>query len=421
MRKILVIDDNNDLRMLMKSLLSRNGYEVFVASCGLQGLSLLKQNEIDLVLCDFRLNDMDGRSVLIAIKEINPATPVIIITGYSDIRIAIEVMRLGATDYIIKPLITNEILMTVNEILKDGNRAGAIKIKERVNAPYLFNDTHAFREILKQVDLVAPTGMSVIIYGESGSGKEALAQEIHKRSTRKDKPFIAIDCGCLSKELGGSALFGHEKGAFTGAIGQVIGSLEIAKGGTVFLDEISNLDYDVQLSLLRVLQERKIRRVGGVMDIPVDIRIVVASNKKLWDAAGTNKFRKDLYHRFNEFIINVPPLRERKEDILFYADYFLEQANGILHKDVNGFDDEVKTIFMNYPWYGNLRELNNVVKRATLLTNNKSISMAAIPFEIINFKHYQSVTPVVVKQQPHSHVRHPLRRDSYHAAMENRR
>jgi two-component system response regulator HydG len=236
---------------------------------------------------------------------------------------------------------------------------------------------------------VAPTNYSIIIYGESGSGKEVIAQEIHKRSKRSSKPFIAIDCGTLSRELAGSELFGHEKGSFTGAIGQKMGSFELANGGTIFLDEISNLPYDVQVQLLRVTQERKMRRVGGTKDIDLDVRIIVASNRKLWDAAKSGHFREDLYHRFNEFAINVPPLRERANDIMVFANHFLTQTNKELGKNVKRFSPEVEEVFRKYVWHGNLRELKNVVKRATLLADSSVIDIKSIPFELVNYRKLQ--------------------------------
>jgi len=213
-----------------------------------------------------------------------------------------------------------------------------------------------------------------------------IAQEIHKKSNRSSKPFVAIDCGALSKELAGSELFGHEKGAFTGAMSQKTGSFELANVGTVFLDEIANLSYDIQISLLRVIQERKVRRVGGVKDIDLDVRIIVASNEKLWEASKKGKFREDLFHRFNEFSVNIPPLRERKEDIMIFAKHFLNVTNSELNKTIKGFSSEVEEIFLNYMWYGNLRELKNVTKRAALLTDGDYIEDRALPFEISNFQ-----------------------------------
>src|SRR5579875_3560850 len=343
MQKILIIDDDRDMCLLLKRFLTRHNFEVLEAYNGKKALELLEEVEPDLVMCDFRLEDMEGNVLLGKIKEKYPYLPVIIITGHSDIKIAVEVMKMGAYDYITKPLFPDEILVTIKKALEVTAKTENIPTAaapapaktqpqatdmpvEKESKPvliqsgeYIFGDTPVFKHILKQIDLVGPTNYTVIIYGESGSGKEAIAQEIHKRSKRKNKPFIAIDCGALSKELAGSELFGHEKGSFTGALNQKIGSFELANTGTVFLDEVANLSYDIQVSLLRVVQERKMRRIGGTKDIELDVRIIVASNEKLWDSARNGKFREDLYHRFNEFSIEVPPLRERKEDIMIFA------------------------------------------------------------------------------------------------------
>ncbi|RYY92530.1 MAG: sigma-54-dependent Fis family transcriptional regulator, partial [Chitinophagaceae bacterium] len=344
----------------------------------------------------------------------------------SDIKIAVEVMKMGAYDYITKPLFPDEILVTIKKALEAASTqdTGAVHqprpvpaaaapsapasssptVNRPASAPaagggaqsplvhsgeYIFGDTPVFRQLLQQIDLVGPTNYSVIIYGESGSGKEAIAQEIHKRSKRKSKPFIAIDCGALSKELAGSELFGHEKGSFTGALNMKVGSLELANGGTIFLDEVANLGYDIQVSLLRVVQERKIRRVGGLKDIELDVRIIVASNEKLWDAARKGKFREDLYHRFNEFSIDVPPLRHRPDDIMLFATHFLSITNAELGKQIHGFSAEVENIFRNYVWYGNLRELKNVIKRATLLSDGELIEASSLPFEISHYDKLQ--------------------------------
>lgn len=413
MEKILIIDDDKDLCFVLKRFLSKHGFEVIEATSGKAALEILENVEPDLILCDFRLEDMSGSSILKKIKEKNPSVPVIIITGYSNIKTAVEVMKLGAMDYVTKPLLPDEILLTIRKALSKSadEKAGASgtpmsesseedsmgsKEDKAANAKryadpgtHIFGDSADFKNILNQIDLVAPTNYSIIIYGESGSGKEVIAQEIHKRSKRSLKPFIAIDCGTLSRELAGSELFGHEKGSFTGAIGQKNGSFELANGGTIFLDEISNLPYDVQVTLLRVVQERKMRRVGGIKDIDLDVRIIVASNKKLWDAARTGHFREDLYHRFNEFQINVPPLRERVNDIMVFANHFLTQTNRELGKNVKRFSPEVEDVFRKYVWHGNLRELKNVVKRATLMADSSVIDIKSIPFELVNYRKLQ--------------------------------
>ena len=407
MEKILIVDDDKDLCFVLKRFLSKHGFEVLEATSGKAALEILDSVEPDLILCDFRLEDMSGSSILRKIKEKNPSVPVIIITGYSNIKTAVEVMKLGAMDYVTKPLLPDEILLTIRKALnksteekpaetndqdlsvKEQEKLALLNAKKYQETNYIFGDSADFKNILNQIDLVAPTNYSIIIYGESGSGKEVIAQEIHKRSRRSQKPFIAIDCGTLSRELAGSELFGHEKGSFTGAIGTKMGSFELANGGTIFLDEISNLPYDVQVSLLRVTQERKMRRVGGTKDIDLDVRIIVASNKKLWDSARTGHFREDLYHRFNEFQISVPPLRERVNDIMVFANHFLQQTNRELGKNVKRFSPEVEDVFRKYVWHGNLRELKNVVKRATLLADSSVIDIKSIPFELVNYRKLQ--------------------------------
>jgi two-component system response regulator HydG len=412
MQTILIIDDDRDMCLLLKRFLTRHNYEVLESYNGKKALELLETTEPSLVMCDFRLEDMEGNVLLGKIKEKYPHLPVIIITGYSDIKIAVEVMKMGAYDYITKPLFPDEILVTIKQALETASKEtdgvspqrntiseskssdGPATSKEKgpvitVSGDYIFGDTPVFRQILQQIDLVAPTNYTVIIHGESGSGKEAIAQEIHKRSKRKNKPFVAIDCGALSKELAGSELFGHEKGSFTGALNQKIGSFELANTGTIFLDEVANLSYDIQISLLRVVQERKMRRVGGVKDIDLDVRIIIASNERLWDAVRRGKFREDLYHRFNEFSIDVPPLRQRPDDVMLFANHFLHQTNMELGKNIRRFSPEVENIFRTYVWYGNLRELRNVIKRATLLSDGEEIEATSLPFEISHFSKLQ--------------------------------
>lgn len=412
MQTILIIDDDRDMCILLKRFLTRHGYEVLEAYNGKKALEILENTEPSLVMCDFRLEDMEGNVLLGKIKERYPHLPVIIITGYSDIKVAVEVMKMGAYDYITKPLFPDEILVTIKKALEDAEKAdsspaiqtsasstpeqktvAAAPIERQqgvtVSGDYIFGDSPVFKQILQQIDLVAPTNYTIIIHGESGSGKEAIAQEIHKRSKRKTRPFVAIDCGALSKELAGSELFGHEKGSFTGALNQKVGSFELANTGTIFLDEVANLSYDIQISLLRVIQERKMRRVGGVKDIDLDVRIIIASNERLWDAVRKGKFREDLYHRFNEFSIDVPPLRQRPDDIMLFANHFLHQTNIELGKNIKRFSNEVENIFRSYVWYGNLRELKNVIKRATLLSDSEEIEASSLPFEISHFSKLQ--------------------------------
>ncbi|MEO7209366.1 MAG: sigma-54 dependent transcriptional regulator [Chitinophagaceae bacterium] len=392
-RKILIIDDDPDLCTLLSKYLGKNGYNVDIAFSGSKGIEKIKEARVDLVICDYRLGDREGKDVLIQIKKIDPSIKVLIITGYSDIKTAVDVIKLGAFDYITKPLIPDEVLSVIKSALQSAPEAKVQKQPSEkepgVEIPtgdneFLVGKSGETRELYKQIQIVAPTDYSIILYGESGTGKEVMAKTIHALSKRKDMPFIAMDCGTLSRELAGSELFGHVKGAFTGALADKEGHFEIANGGTLFLDEVANLSYDVQASLLRVIQEKIFKRVGGNKEMSTDVRIIVASNENLQDAYKKGKFREDLYHRFNEFSINLPPLRNRKTDIPLFAKFFLEKTNQELGKNVEGFDEDVMHAFENYSWPGNLREFRNVVRRAVLLTETTTISSKSLPWEITN-------------------------------------
>lgn len=393
-KRLLIIDDDIDMCTLLSRFLSRHGYEVETAHSAAKGLQKFKESNYDIVLCDFRLGDKDGKDVLVEIKAQSPQTIVLIITGYSDIKTAVDVIKLGAYDYITKPLIPDEVLNVLKASLdqpederqkvtlatgKKGPKKQAV-----LNNEYLVGEAGTTKELYKQIEIVAPTNYSIILYGESGTGKEVIAKTIHSLSDRKDKPFIAMDCGTLSRELAGSELFGHVKGAFTGALSDKEGHFEMANGGTLFLDEVANLSIDIQASLLRVIQERKFKRVGGNKEMPVDVRIIVASNENLQDAYRKGKFREDLYHRFNEFSINLPALRNRKKDIPLFADFFLQKAKTELNRDIDGFENEVMEMFINYSWPGNLREFRNVVRRSVLLTQSGLVSSSTLPWEITN-------------------------------------
>lgn len=398
MAKILVIDDNIDICQLLDRFLTKKGYDVQTTISGKNGLDMVKNSHYDLIFCDFKLRDMDGRDVLEKVKQISPGTQVAIITGYADVKIAVEVIQKGAFDYVTKPLIPDEIISLIERALaatKENqsysvtfNRATELQNSKKLGKSnstegYLRGIGKESKKLYKEIQLVAPTNLSVVIYGESGAGKENIAKIIHEQSERAGKPFIAIDCGALTKELAGSELWGHEKGAFTGAHAEKPGQFEMADGGTIFLDEISNLSYEIQVGLLRLVQERKLRRIGGVKDRSIDVRILVASNEDLRKFVQEGKFREDLYFRFNEFSITVPPLRDRKDDIEAFAQHFLEISNEELKKDVKGFDPEVMEVFKDYSWPGNLREMRNVIRRAILLSNGKSVSVSGLPPEVV--------------------------------------
>ena len=395
-KRILIIDDDFDMCTLLSRFLDKKGYSTEVAHNASKGLAKFNEFHFDIVLCDFRLGDKDGKEVLSKIKEAKPKTIVIIITGYSDIKTAVDVIKMGAFDYITKPLIPDEVINVIEKAMatpvpqkSEPSQKGSAqtpaqkKIYElSSNNEYLIGQDTETAKIYRQIEMVAPTNYSVILYGESGTGKEVIAKTIHEASARKGKPFIAMDCGTLSKELSGSELFGHVKGAFTGAVTDKEGHFEMANGGTLFLDEVSNLPKDVQASLLRVIQERKYKRVGGTKEMDVDVRIIVASNENLQEAYQRGKFREDLYHRFNEFSINLPPLRKRKSDIPLFAQFFLDRTNNELQKNIEGYEEDVEDMFLNYAWPGNLREFRNVVRRAVLLTPSGKINSKVLPWEI---------------------------------------
>jgi len=390
-KRILIADDDADICNLLSRFLNRHGFETETTFRGMSVIDILKKSKIDLLICDFRFGDVDGMQVLSMIHEAGLDLPVIIITGYSDIKMAVNVIKAGAIDYVTKPLIPDEILHIIqNSLDKDSAEKSLLPFPKRngkssaIDASSIIEGKSArSKELHKQIELVAPTGYSVIVYGESGSGKEAVAQSIHHKSPRRHQPFVAMDCGAISKELAGSELFGHEKGSFTGALTSKVGHFEMANGGTLFLDEIGNLPYEVQVSLLRVVQERRVKRIGGNKEIELDVRIIIASNENLVDAIRRGRFREDLFHRFNEFTISVPPLRDRGDDIQKFADYFLESANRELNKKIVRLSDEVQHIFTVYSWPGNIRELKNIIKRAALLATTDEITTQVLPPEMV--------------------------------------
>lgn len=417
-KTILIIDDDLDMCNLLSRFLTRKGFDVDVAHSGAKGIARFKEKTYDIVLCDFRLGDKDGKDILLEIKAMSPRTIVLIITGYSDIKTAVDVIKLGAYDYITKPLIPDEVVNVLNEAISNsGENAphlspatvsskGSTRKQVVLNNEYLVGEAGATQELYKQIEIVAPTNYSIILYGESGTGKEVIAKTIHSLSDRADKPFVAMDCGTLSKELAGSELFGHVKGAFTGALSDKEGHFELANGGTLFLDEVANLGIDIQASLLRVIQERKFKRVGGNKEMPVDVRIIVASNENLQDAYRKGKFREDLFHRFNEFSINLPPLRHRKKDIPLFANFFLQKAKAELNREIEDFDDEVMNMFIEYSWPGNLREFRNVVRRAVLLTTQGKISSKTLPWEITNPSALQTHQEILEETAHHTPAPH---------------
>ena len=377
---ILIVEDDLTFATMLKTWLCRKGFQVYTSSGISSACSELEEHEIDLILSDLRLPDGDGTALLDWKKEKDSAIPVIIMTSYADIQSAVNAMKNGACDYVSKPVRPDELLKKIEEAI-DSNVVHSKSTNDNSKAVALENEymegkSELARQMYNYVALVAPTPMAVLINGASGTGKEYVAKRIHMQSKRSDKPFVAIDCGSIPKELAASEFFGHVKGSFTGAINDKVGAFVEANGGTLFLDEVGNLGYDVQVQLLRALQERRIRPVGATKEIEVDVRVVCATNENLQEAIENGTFREDLYHRINEFTLRMPSLQERRDDIMLFANFFLDRANRELDRGLVGFDAEAAMLLQNYSWPGNLRQLKNIVNRATLLAQGNFITAA---------------------------------------------
>jgi two-component system response regulator HydG len=384
MADILLIEDDLTFSRILDGFLTKHGFRVSAHHTGKDGLKAFLAKPFQLVLLDYRLPDTTGIDVLTEIKKTHQDIPVIIMTGFSDIRTAVKAIKMGAFEYITKPVNPDELLMLVRQSLKNEKVAAPVKKGADVKSSFVEGKSPASKQLHDYIKLVAPTNMSVIIEGESGTGKENVARTIHRLSQRANGPFVAVDCGALSKELAASELFGHVKGAFTGAMNDKNGQFLEADGGTLFLDEVGNLSYEVQVKLLRAIQERIITPVGSNKEIKVDVRIITATNDDLMDSVRRGQFREDLYHRINEFMLRVPSLRDRGQDLEEFLDFFRTAANLELGRKVERFDEPVMNILKTYDWPGNLRELRNVVKRAVLLTQGDLVYIETLPNEMID-------------------------------------
>lgn len=384
MPNILIVDDDATFCLMLKKLLVRHQFQVTTTFSPQKAKRLIHQQLYDVVLTDLRMPDISGMDIIRIIMHESPETQTIMMTEYADISTAIQSIKQGAFNYIPKPFRPEEVLNVIQEALeakanKTQNDKNSNSLKQ---SDYLFGTSKVSLHLKEHIELVSPTQLSVLITGESGTGKEYIARLIHALSHRSLNPFVAVDCGAIPTELVASEFFGHVKGSFTGAITDKTGHFEVANGGTLFLDEVGNLTYSAQIQLLRALQEHMIKPVGSNREIPVDVRIIAATNENLQLAKENGNFREDLFHRLNEFKIEIPPLREREDDILLFARHFLAQANSSLNKEVQGFESEVEVIFRQYSWPGNLREMKNVIKRATLLAFGEKIGLSEIPPEI---------------------------------------
>ena len=398
MRHILIVEDDIAFGTMLQTWLRRKGFEVDKAtSVGAAVKLLMDMKSVDLVLSDLRLPDHDGLRLLAWMHEHSINAPFIVMTNYAEVQNAVLAMKSGAADYIAKPVQPDILLQKINDAMEQNVQQSNATIQNSTtqNAPtahnsklktqnseaaprYIEGKSEASRQLYSYVELVAPTPMSVLILGASGTGKEYVAHRIHDLSQRHDRPFFALDCGAIPRDVAASEFFGHKKGAFTGADADKRGAFEIANGGTLFLDEVGNLSYEVQVQLLRALQERRIRPVGGTKEIDIDIRLVCATNENLEEAVSEGRFREDLYHRINEFTIYMPKLSERGSDLFLFADLFIRHANEELNRNVEGFDSGAAEMLASHSWPGNLRELNNVVKRAVLLTRGSQITTAEL-------------------------------------------
>ena len=396
MERILIVDDDITFALMLRTWLSKRGFDVETASTVAAARTALGDGGFSLVLSDMRLPDQDGIALLQWMSGAGIETPVIVMTSYAEIQNAVRCMKLGARDYVAKPVNPDELLKKIREALekpvevpieapveaKNARRGAAKAVPAPTPPDYIEGRSDASRRLYEYIRLVAPTNMSVLVNGASGTGKEHVAQLIHRNSKRAGKPFVAVDCGAIPRELAASEFFGHVKGSFTGAVSDKKGAFEAADGGTLFLDEVGNLTYETQVQLLRALQERRIRPVGGNREIPVDIRLVAATNEDLEAAIARGTFRADLYHRINSFSLRVPSLRERREDIPLFADFFLDQANRELDKRIVGFDASALRALTACDWPGNLRQLKNTVMSATLLAAGEYITLGDLPREI---------------------------------------
>lgn len=398
MPSILIIEDDITFSLMLTTWLGKKGFEVTTSSSVSDAKSRIENNLFDLILSDLRLPDGDGIDLLKWMKKKDSSIPLIMMTSYADIQTAVQAIKLGASDYISKPLNPDELLGKIRDVIKAGSTPAAQPARPG-GSQYIEGKSQAARLLYEHVGLVAPTDMSVLITGSSGTGKEYVASRIHEQSGRRKAPFVAVDCGAIPKELAASEFFGHVKGSFTGAIDNKEGAFVAAQGGTIFLDEIGNLSYEVQVQLLRALQERKVKPIGSNQEIAINVRLISATNENLRTAIDKGDFREDLYHRINEFTVRIPDLKERKEDLLLFANSFLDQANSELQKDIIGFDNETIQLFQSYSWPGNLRQMKNAIKYATLLATGRYITRKELPEELTEAR--PASTNIQLKNETH--------------------
>ncbi len=384
MLKILVVDDEESHRVMLKAVLGAEGYRVAEASDGTEALAAVDKEAFDLILMDIRMTNMDGIEALTEIRKISPQVPVLIMTAYASVKTAVEALQAGAFDYLTKPLDTEELKILIEKALDHYHlRAENIALKERLGDRFDFSRIigrgRKMRTLLETLAMVAPSDATVLLLGESGTGKEVVANAIHHNSSRAGQPFIKVSCAALPEALLESELFGHEKGAFTGATARREGRFQLAHQGTIFLDEVGEMSLPVQTKLLRVLQEKEFEPLGGIRTVKVDVRLITATNRDLEQEVRAGRFREDLYYRLNVVPVMLPPLRERKEDIPPLADHFLAIYRDKNRKSVKGISGKALDMLVRYDWPGNIRELENCIERAVIMAREESIVPADFP------------------------------------------
>ncbi len=396
MEKILIVDDELNMRLVLKALLNKEGYDVVTAADGFEALKILKGGDVEVVVTDMKMPKLDGMGLLERVIREYPSTPVIIITAHGTIATAVDALKKGAFDYITKPFDQDELKSVIHKAIKTRrlSEEELFLSPEEIDRQGIVGGSEPMLKIYDTIKKVAPTSTTVLITGETGTGKDLIAYTIHKNSPRKSNPFVKINCAAIPENLIESELFGHEKGAFTGAVSTKPGKFELADKGTLFLDEVGEIPREMQVKLLRVIQDHEFERVGGLRTIKVDVRLITATNRNLHQDVKDGRFREDLYYRLNVFPTHLSPLRERKEDILPLTDYFIEKFNRKLERSVKHIDERVQEMLLRYDWPGNIRELENFIERIVLLAGGDTITLEDIPPE------WKSAAEVLSISQP---------------------
>jgi DNA-binding NtrC family response regulator len=402
MNKILIVDDELNMRLVLQAMLKKEGYAVTTASNGMEALKILKADQMDIVVTDLKMPKLDGMGLLGEIIRDYPSIPVIIITAHGTIATAVDALKKGAFDYITKPFEQDELKQVIQKAVKTRrlDEDEALLNPDDIDRYGIIGSSDRITEIFETIKRVAPTTTTILITGETGTGKELIARAIHRNSPRKNNPFIKINCAAIPESLMESELFGYEKGAFTGAATKKQGRFELAHKGTLFLDEVGELPKDMQVKLLQVIQEQEFERVGGLQTIKVDVRLITATNRNLFEDVKDGRFREDLYYRLNVIPAHLPPLRERKEDIPVLIDFFIEKFNKKLDRSVKYIDEKVTNLLIQYAWPGNIRELENLVERMILMARGDTIVFADLPSELKTAIESDSTSPSGIRQKP---------------------